>query len=153
VDWSDTADPEAAAAAWSAGFSGTEGLRRRVLAAFGDLLRSAEVRAALARPPGDVTLWREKRFDIVIDGSRLVSGVFDRVVIRRDGDGRVAGAEVLDFKTDRMATPADPQNAERKYRPQLALYAQALGRILGLEPDRIARRLVLVDARAVRSLA
>ena len=42
--------------------------------------------------------------------------------------------------------------ALRKYGPQLALYARALARILALEPARIARRLVLTDARAVCDL-
>ena len=111
----------------------------------------AEVRACLReptlaeffiKPEGPKEVWRERAFESVRDGVRH-SGVFDRVVVRRDCTGRATGALLVDFKTgpQRGAT-SDAASAHRR---QLTLYRQALCSLLGLKVEQI-RAVVLFTA-------
>ena len=54
---------------------------------------------SLAKPEGEAQLWRERMFDVVLDGA-MVSGVFDRVHLFSDR------AEIIDFKTDKAGQEA-----------------------------------------------
>ena len=55
------------------------------------------------------------------------SGAFDRVVLRRSPNQTPTHVEVLDFKTDLVATPEDRQTRELHYAPQLTAYQSILG--------------------------
>jgi ATP-dependent exoDNAse (exonuclease V) beta subunit len=97
-------------------------------------------------------LWRERPFAIR-DGDTILSGKFDRVVALYDGEQAV-GADVLDYKTDRLPCD-DPRAVDARvdvYRPQLEAYRRAAARLLGLDAGRISARLLFVDAGIVRAV-
>lgn len=147
VEWANTCDVEQVVAAWRA--SGVEADEEAV-AHFRAALKSPEFREALANPGGDVTLWREKPFEAVID-DEWITGTFDRVVIVRDGKGAWERAEILDFKTNDIKDKKDLERTVEHYRPQLALYAKALSRLTGLAESRIALKLLFTrTGRIVR---
>ena len=61
----------------------------------------ASERAKILKKPGEnFTVWREKAFDVEVDG-RPVSGIFYRVHIELGQDGKPASAQIYDFKTDK----------------------------------------------------
>jgi ATP-dependent exoDNAse (exonuclease V) beta subunit len=111
----------------------------------GDLMRNclghATVQALFHRPEGKFTLWREQRFDILLNGF-WISGCFDRVVIYRDEQGNPKSADLIDFKTDHC----DRDQLISSHRPQLESYRDALSSMLGLPPERI--RMILIHVRS-----
>ena len=156
IEWLDPdgdplAEAEAVAAEWRPPRGCDPFVRDDAWAQFRACLQAGDVRAALARPGGDAVLWRERRFDVILDG-RWVSGVFDRAVIRRDAAGRPVSGALLDYKSDRHleAGEAARRQAER-HRPQMELYRRALSVLLGVAADRIAMDLLFtVPACVVR---
>lgn len=116
-----------------------------------DSAAAAEARACVldpalaeffARPEGPAAVWREKAFDVIVDGVAH-SGVFDRVMLHRAPDGRAQRAVLIDFKTERPLIPLP--EAAALHRRQLLIYRQALGRLLGLPEEKI-RTVVLFTA-------
>src|SRR5690606_12790023 len=100
------------------------------------------IRRALSRsryPAGDVVLERELPFVEMRNGVYM-EGVIDRLVLTREA-GRVVGAEVIDFKTDRLE-PAEVRRRVAFYRPQLEAYAAAVSSMYGIPRDRCAATLV-----------
>ena len=92
-------------------------------------------------------VWREKSFAVVWEreGKRQVlSGTFDRVVVARDGKGKVVAAEVVDFKTDRFEGEKDKTERAEYYRPQLEAYAEAVSKLTGLTKDKVSTRIAWV---------
>lgn len=87
--------------------------------------------AALKKPEGNLLLWRERAFDVEIEG-RPLSGIFDRVQIELGPDGRAVAAKVYDFKTDK-----GPVDLYAKYKDQLDSYAVAAAHLLGIPRDRV----------------
>ena len=87
---------------------------------------------ALPKPAGFVALWRERAFEVCMDGE-WVSGRFDRVTFFRDAVGDLR-AEIVDFKTSRT-------HPER-YDGQLAAYRRAVAALTGIPPGRITARLM-----------
>jgi ATP-dependent helicase/nuclease subunit A len=136
-----------ALAAWIAAGQAPEEVRADAEAMVRRAWVSDVVRAALTLPeppPGGVIeLWREQRFELVLDGA-WVSGSFDRVTLVRDTQGRAVSAEVLDYKTDDVADPAVRAARIDAYAPQLALYRSALARLTGLPPEIISTRLLFL---------
>ena len=98
-------------------------------------LADETVAKRLAKSEGDVQLWRERAFDVVVD-NEMISGVFDRVHVYADR------AEVLDFKSDRVGDESSLQQAAKKYEPQMATYRQALAKLTGLKEFSIECSLV-----------
>jgi ATP-dependent exoDNAse (exonuclease V) beta subunit len=92
-----------------------------------------------ARPDAGAEVWRERAFEVVLDG-RWVTGVFDRVVIDRDATGVARGATVFDFKTD-----AAPDAA--RHAGQMGLYRRAAARLLGLPEEVVRSDLVFTATR------
>lgn len=94
--------------------------------------------------PGDqAEVWRERAFEIVLDEVWL-SGVFDRVVVRREASGRVTAATVYDFKTDTL-TPGDESDLMRaveRHAAQLGIYRRVVACLTGLELHAVAAELV-----------
>ena len=86
------------------------------------------------QPDSGAEVWRERAFEVVLDGA-WVSGVFDRVVVARDPAGRATRATVFDFKTD--ATPDVVRHAG-----QMRLYRRAAARLLGLPETAVHAELV-----------
>ena len=92
-----------------------------------------------------VELWREKSFELILDGE-WVSGTMDRVVLRRNAAGVAESAEILDYKSDRVADAASLAAAATKHTPQMALYRRVLSRLTGLAAEKIRCRLLFTGA-------
>jgi len=92
-------------------------------------------------------VWREKSFAVVWkrEGEReVLTGTFDRVVVGRDGKGKAVGAEVVDFKTDRLDGDKDKKERAEYYRPQLEAYAEAVSKLTGLGREKVTTRIAWV---------
>ncbi len=87
--------------------------------------------------------WHEV-YLVVHDGERVIEGYVDLLV--QDADGEVV---VVDYKTDRATGPADVAAKVEHYRPQLAAYGWALGRVLEQEIGRGALVLARPDSAEV----
>ena len=151
VTWIDEVDMEGLVAEWSASSPLREDLKQRAVGLFHRAIGASAIRRVLARPPGNVFLWREKRFEIVI-GNRWVSGAFDRVVVLRDQKGKALGATVLDFKSDEVPDDAAVKALTTQYRSQMESYRSALSRMLGLGVAKVDSRLVFVQPGKVVDL-
>ncbi|TLD72222.1 hypothetical protein FEM03_02375 [Phragmitibacter flavus] len=143
VDWLDGLEPKDIEDRWAAlGWQdrpGYEEARGRVLT----VLSEPEVRVWFGNANGLREVWRERSFDL-FSAEGWVSGVFDRVVLERDGAGRVTSAWVLDFKTDMVVDEASARAKAEGYKPQLKLYALAVSRLTGLPVEKVRTGLVFV---------
>ncbi len=151
VGWIERTDIEALIAEWNLSSPLREDLRQQAAGIFRRAVSAPPIRSALARPPVEVDLWRERRFEVVARG-RWISGSFDRVVISRGPDGRPMEATVIDFKSDEVGGEAAIEEAARLYRPQMEAYRTALSRMLGLPPARVTLKLVFTHAVQTRTL-
>ena len=95
-------------------------------------LRRADSGRIWARPAGNAELWRERSFEAVLDGA-WVTGVFDRVIVRRDARGAATSAAVFDFKTDATEGTAGLAAASARHAPQLELYRRAAALLAGID--------------------
>jgi ATP-dependent exoDNAse (exonuclease V) beta subunit len=149
VEWAVPGVEDAAVKLWREEAGRGPGADSAVESEFRGAMANAEFRAALTRPRDPVELWRERRFEMA-DEDRWISGCFDRVVIRRDPDGRAVAAEVLDFKSNEVRTEEQIAAAAESYRSQLDVYRSCLSRMLDLPIARIAARLLFTKpARGV----
>jgi ATP-dependent helicase/nuclease subunit A len=123
----------------------------------GDIASALSRTRYAGRPADSLVLRREWPFvvhDVDTDGrGSLLSGQFDRVVIGMVR-GRAAWADIIDFKTDRLAS-GDPQAVSSRmdhYRPQIAAYRRALASLLRLPPERITAHLLFTTTNQVVAL-
>jgi ATP-dependent exoDNAse (exonuclease V) beta subunit len=151
VGWIEECNIEDMTDQWLAGEEWPEEVTRVVIPAFQKAVNSPAVAEALSRPAVNSDLWREKHFEVLLDG-KLVSGVFDRVTIDYSADGKVENAQIFDFKSDRAPDEADLEDLARKYRPQLDIYDRALQKILGIDSSRVALRIIFTHAAQVVTL-
>ena len=86
------------------------------------MLGEAGLRELFERRGRNVELFREQPLDAVIDGKWL-SGVVDRLHVHRDAAGTVTRVEVVDFKTDVVASP---QVLLDRHADQMQAYQAAL---------------------------
>jgi len=93
-----------------------------------------------------VEVWRERPFEVVLDGE-WISGVFDRVVVTRSSDGRAVEATVVDFKTDRISGEAGIRSAADKHTAQLNLYRRVVATLTQIEISRIRCEVVFTRLR------
>ncbi|NBX60644.1 MAG: hypothetical protein EBT62_09295, partial [Opitutaceae bacterium] len=99
--------------------------------------------ATVFRSDGNYSeVWRERTFEIIIDGVWL-TGVFDRVLVARDAAGRATSAFVIDFKTDRSGSSEDGRAAVTKHAGQLNLYRRVAAILTGLPLAQVDCALVL----------
>ena len=105
-------------------------------------LAADEFAKRLGKPKGNVQLWRERAFDVVVE-NELISGVFDRVHLF---DNR---AEIIDFKTDRVGDEASLKQAAEKHAPQMATYRQALAKLTGFAESTIRCNLMFTHSCTV----
>ena len=145
VSWVHEVDVDDLIAEWSASSPTREELKEKAIDVFSRAMGAPEIRRALTRPPGDVSLWRERKFEIVI-GNRWLSGAFDRVVVLHDQSRKVLKATVLDFKSDEVPDEAAVSDLARQYRPQMDHYRSAVSRMLGLQPAKVALELLFVQS-------
>lgn len=146
IEWLDGVDPAAVAADWrSRNPDGPEGIEAEFLEA----LTHEPVRRTMSRPAVAVEVWRERPFEVMVDGD-WVSGAFDRVVLVPAAGGGVSAATIVDFKTDRVLGP-DLDARVTAHRPQMELYRRALAAVLGLDRSEIGWELVFTWAGVTRS--
>ncbi|MGB0413265.1 MAG: UvrD-helicase domain-containing protein [Coraliomargarita sp.] len=107
-----------------------------------------DIQQLFTRPPSSSAVWRERNFSVV-DGDQFINGTFDRVHIHYTNDGSIERAEIIDFKTDRIAGSTTLEVATERHRPQLELYRKALACILGLAPNQIALKLLFTDTAQI----
>ena len=93
-----------------------------------------------------VTLWRERPYELVVEGV-WQSGQFDRVVFtEKDGERRAA---ICDFKTNRMLGGETPERFAARmretYAGQMRAYQTALSALTGIPPARITLQLLLTE--------
>ena len=147
LSWVGEADEVELLREWNNTSTFMEHIKQKAIGQFRQVLAAEELRTALSRPPGNVELWREKHFEIVI-GDNWLTGIFDRVVITRGADGTPQNAVILDFKSNDISEEISlPEIAER-YRSQLLLYGKALSKILRLDCSQI--KLILLFTKPGR---
>ncbi len=111
-------------------------------------VRRAPSLAEVWAVPDGADLWCEREFELVLDGA-WVSGVFDRVVVRRGAEGKAQGATIFDFKTDRVRDERDLGELTRRYSGQVALYRRAVARLTGLPESAVRGSLVFVGPAVI----
>ena len=148
IEWLDGLDIDASVASWRASAMESATVLRDAERQFRDSLAQPEVRRALTRPAGSCLLWREKPFELMVDGVAL-AGQFDRVVILCDARGNPTTASILDFKSNRIESDDALRQTADHYREQLGLYAAALRRILGPGLGAVAQSLLFTRAGRV----
>lgn len=151
VSWIDEVDVEDLIRGWEETSTAAEDIKQRAAEQFRQALNSAEVRQALSLPEGNIDLWREKHFEIIID-DQWITGAFDRVTVVRDSEGRPIKATVLDFKSGDISCDAELADSAEKYRSQLSLYRSALSRMLQISPSQVALRLLFTHPGRVYDL-
>lgn len=122
---------------------------------------AVSLRPEIAAPTWEI--FRERPFSTLSSDGRLWRGSIDRLVLLRDG-GRVVGADVIDFKTDRLSLqrvtnpggvdsfpsefpfPSLPdEETLSAYRRQLEVYGAVVANWYSLPPERISLRLAFVS--------
>ncbi|MBX3360809.1 MAG: UvrD-helicase domain-containing protein [Phycisphaeraceae bacterium] len=122
-------------------------------------IEHAEIRHWLSRSafpidPGEtLELWRERAFATRLDsGSEptLLSGRFDRVVVRRSSTSVPISATLLDFKTDAVTDDESLSKRAAHYAPQIRAYREAIMLATGLRPESVRCVLLFTElGRAV----
>ncbi len=135
VEWADADETKRLATVWREGGAAA----REALACLG----AKQLAAMWAKPDGLAETWRERAFEIVLDET-WVTGVFDRVVIRRDAGGRAQRAVVYDFKTDR-GSKTDLERATLSHRGQVMLYRRAVAVLTELPLAAVEAQLVFTQ--------
>ncbi len=120
-------------------FDGCSEVARQALEVF---FSGAEARAIFAKPDANVTIWRERSFDVLIEGEWF-SGTFDRVHVTFSPEGDPVSAEIFDFKTGVVGE----RELALRHAGQLATYRTAVARLLGLNADNVAAKIVLVPSQ------
>ncbi len=133
VEWAPVVPP-----AWQ-----TSGAGEEAVAEARTCLNSGALAQVWARPSGAaaVELWRERAFEMVLDGA-WVTGVFDRVIVERDTAGRASRVTVFDFKTDRVAVGEMLAHAASRHVEQMKIYHQAAARLAACPLEHVICRLV-----------
>lgn len=140
VTWIDQTGIEELIQDWQRRSIAEGDFKERVTQQFSQTLNFEAVQQLLTRPSGNIELWREKRFEVVMDG-QWVTGAFDRVMIERDTNGEAMNATILDFKSDEVDDSSLKHTAER-YRPQMLLYRKALSQISKLDKQKIVAQIL-----------
>jgi ATP-dependent exoDNAse (exonuclease V) beta subunit len=150
LEWAESEPLDRVVARWRTARPYPESLARAVEEQFRTAMARSEFAAPLRRPlAASVTLWRERAFDILMDG-RWVTGTFDRVVVCGDAWGTPTQVTVLDFKSDRVDGEAGVARAVAQYSAQVGLYRQALAQAFAVDSARVmAQLLFTVPGRCV----
>ncbi len=111
-------------------------------------------REAFAKTSGDMTVWRERGYEL-FDGGKWETGQFDRVVF--SGDGACRRAVIYDFKTNRKhpdeSDAAFVERMKAAYTFQMSSYRTALSRLTGLPQKAITAKLLLHSTGVVVKVA
>ena len=112
---------------------------------------STDWREAFVRPLAKAQVWRERSYELFIDGV-WETGQFDRVVFKGTGENR--SAVIYDFKTNARGADEDEESFARRmketYDDQMTAYRTSLSRLTGLPEERIRTRLLLQGTGRVK---
>ena len=136
VEWADGAEADRWAAEWA---------RRGAAGAAAAAQRNPETGAAWRRPGPLAAAWRERAFELVLEGS-WVTGKFDRVVVTRDAAGQALAATVYDFKTGALPEGTDLGREALRHQGQLELYRRATAVLAGLPLEAVAAEIIFTAA-------
>lgn len=100
-------------------------------------LTTSNAMKVFTRPTGEFLLWRERTYDVAIDGE-IHTGTFDRVLITLK-NGQPVAAQIYDFKTDQTGT-----DLQKKYHDQLEAYRAAAAKLLGLPLENVTATAISV---------
>ena len=101
-----------------------------------DFLKTRTAMRLFKKPATPQFLWRERAFDVMIDG-QWISGAFDRVVVHLGDGGEPVRAAIYDFKTSESEIAGT-------YGEQMNLYRKSLSCLIGLAENKITSSLVAV---------
>ena len=110
--------------------------------------------ADIASQLGDCSVTVRTEFPIAVSSAEgILNGQIDRLVLFRKGQTVVA-ADIIDFKTDRLARGSSEEirSLVNRYRPQQHAYQDAISQLYHLDPAAIAVRLVFTEALQVESV-
>ncbi|QYM79561.1 UvrD-helicase domain-containing protein [Horticoccus luteus] len=136
--------PHASGEAWKRGWE-ARGVEHAAIAEAWRCVTAAALGEVWRRPAGKAEVWREKAFEILLDGA-WITGVFDRVVVARDDAGRATAAVVYDFKTDRVGNEGEIARAVERHAGQLDIYRRAAAVLTGLPVAAVVTELVFTAA-------
>ncbi len=142
IEWLDDLASDSLSSLWAAVPCADEAVRIRAEEEVRSCLESSAAQAVLRRPSDAAICWREKRFEILLNGEWL-SGTFDRVVLEPHR------ATILDFKTDKVDDDEAFEARIEGYRPQLQTYREVLARMTGLPAEVIECQLLFTHRRQV----
>ncbi len=151
VTWLDEVDVSASEERWLAAAERAPEIARDALQHFRHAIGLQALRPVFQRPSPHAEVRTEWRFDTVAE-ERWITGSFDRVVVERNEDGRVAGASIYDFKTDDVGDGGAVNTRAGHYAPQMRAYRDALAQMVGIPPQRISLTLVFTGAGVVRRI-
>jgi ATP-dependent exoDNAse (exonuclease V) beta subunit len=145
IEWLDADQPDRLVADWQSDEK--------------DLRAVAEARACLLAPAlkhvwrgrAGAQVWREKAFEVVIEGE-WISGAFDRVIVESDERGRICAATVFDFKTDRVDSGDSLAALAEVHRNQLAIYRRAVAMLTGLVEMQVKTELIFTRVQKAVSV-
>jgi ATP-dependent exoDNAse (exonuclease V) beta subunit len=133
VEWGSAAVVEECRQTWAKeGAAGDEALA---------CLEADALREVWLCPGAGAEVWREREFEVVMEGD-WVTGVFDRVVVERDEQGKATRATVFDFKTDRVDAGGCLRSAAERHAGQLEVYRQVVARLLSIVPKLVGCEVV-----------
>lgn len=145
IEWTDPQSAPALRTRLATGIDAESTLEREALEMVCQALEQPEIAAVFARGqfPADSSVWREKSFEMILDGF-WISGTFDRVVLARNR------AWIFDFKTNRVTPGTEVEATCRHYAPQMATYRAALSKLVAIPVENITSHLVFTHPRLVR---
>ncbi len=108
------------------------------------LAPDSEIFTMLCNVDPECEVWNERRFMVNVSGLGMISGAFDRVVIRRD-NGVPAAAEIFDWKSDDLASPEQ----FLCYGEQLRIYRRALAQLLNLPENSIRANICALKLKKI----
>lgn len=122
-----------------------------LISRFRNAVRAPQIAHALSRSsyPEDTKLERETPF-IYRAEDRVVEGIIDRLVLRRE-NGKVMGAKIIDYKTDRISAgdPAALRNKAAFYAPQMDAYRVAVAANWAIQPSAVTASFLFLHIGAV----
>jgi len=149
VSWLDEMDLEDLLRDWRGNRYWPEKIKENVARQFRETIADPDIAELFKPPPGSVELWCEKGFEL-LRGNEWVSGVFDRVVLLRDGQGALQRVDLIDYKSNRLDSEGALKGAAESYRPQMEEYRRVLSALLDCPAETIRALLVFtVPARIV----
>lgn len=141
VEWLEGSELQRREKAWFA-----RGVTAEVLDQVLACMRDPALAGVWQKPAGPalIEIWRERAFEVILDGL-WVTGVFDRVVVQREG--AVVRVAVYDYKTDHATTDRALEAAVGRHRSQLHLYCRVAAILAGALERNVSGELVFLRAR------